>query len=95
MNAEDPASQGLFEMFLADLMFTQMLLQFMEAEVNNVVAAYPDNLANPASRNNHVMMGAGMGWGPMYRGECLTDPENCPFAPYIEARVVSEVDVND
>lgn len=84
-DARDEASRNIFLEWVAalqqELEFTRGYVEYMYG----VLEAYPDNLANPASRVNHYMMGAGTGWGPMYRGFCLNDPENCAFAPYIDA----------
>jgi hypothetical protein len=84
-DATDEASRNIYLEWVAalqeELEFTRGHIQYMRG----VLEAYPDNIANPASRVNHYMMGAGSGWGPMYRGFCLVDPENCDFAPYIDA----------
>ncbi|MEL6584537.1 MAG: pilus assembly protein TadG-related protein [Pseudomonadota bacterium] len=88
------ASRTLYLEWAAQMQADYDMQLQMEADILEVVNAYPATVTNPASRNNHVLMGTGLGFGPMYRGACFEDPENCTFHPYVD--VLSDgVDVSD
>ena len=50
-----------------------------------VIAEYPDNIANTASRRNHLYgIGTGTSWGPVLRGGCLNGSGSCAPYQYIQ-----------